>query len=198
MEGTSNEAFVIARVYAESMLELAGAENAASDLLEELQGLLSVLEKDEDLQRFFVSPTLDMEARKRSIEAIFRGRASDLLVNSLQILNEKERLGIYPAVVESYREALEEQQDRVTVDVVSAVALNDAAKESISALLKQSTGKDVNLQEHVDERLIGGLVIQVGDKKLDSSIATSIRQVRDALHERTLKEVQDAASYVEA
>lgn len=196
MEGTSNEALVIGRVYAESMLELAGADNSTSELLEELEGLLGLLGKDEALQRFFHSPTLDGDARRKSIETIFRGRASDLLVNSLQVLNEKERLGIFPAVVEAYREALEARENRVTVDVVSAIALSDATREKISSLLKKSTGKDVNLQERVDERLIGGLVIQVGDTKLDSSIATSVRHLHDSLADRALKELRSTATYV--
>ncbi len=89
MAGTGDIEMALARVYGDSMLELAEKQGEADSLLEELTDLAAFLDRDAGLDAFFMNPTLDENAREKSIEKMFRSRASDLLVNSLQVLNSK-------------------------------------------------------------------------------------------------------------
>src|SRR4029434_4297416 len=83
----------VGRLYAEAMLDLAEEQGQSDALLEELKDLAGSLDQSPKLEHFLASPLVDEEGRARVIEELFRGQASDLLVDSLQVINRKERLG---------------------------------------------------------------------------------------------------------
>ncbi|MHC5111802.1 MAG: ATP synthase F1 subunit delta [Planctomycetota bacterium] len=197
MAAITDEAMVVATVYAESMLDLAEQVGEGDFLLEELLHLAQLLEQDDALARFFSTPTVDTQTRKESIEKIFRGRASDILVNSLQVLNEKERLDIFSAVAVAYQEEHRKLRGQVQVEVVTAVPLAESARERIKAMTAKYAGKEVLLVERIDESLVGGLIVQLGDKKFDGSVVRGIRRMNEKLHDRAISELQTTAAYVE-
>ena len=128
MAEVDDEQLALAGVYSRAMLELAVSSGEADTLLEELRELSALAEENADFEAFLSSPTIDAEVREQSLEKLFRGKASDLLVNSLQILNRKERLGLVRAVAESYRLAHEELRGQIDAHVRTAVKLNDEGK----------------------------------------------------------------------
>jgi F-type H+-transporting ATPase subunit delta len=192
----NDKELALARVYSNAMLELAEAKGEADSLLEELLDLSAFLDKNAELEAFFSSPTVDTEARERSTEKIFRGRASDLLVDSLQVLNRNGRLDLLRAIVETYRLAHGELRGLVEVQVRTAVPLTDELRASIKDLFGRYTGKDAVLVEGRDESLIGGMVVQVGDRKFDTSVASRLKKLNDSLLERASLEIHGGKSYV--
>lgn len=196
MAGTGDIEMALARVYGSSMLELAEKQGQADALLEELLALGAYLDKDAGLNAFFMNPTLDEKARERSIEKMFRGRASDLLVNSLQVLNRKGRLALFRRVVEAYRHSHQELRGHAEVFVTTAVPLTADLRAKIVATMAQHTGKVPDLVEKVDETLLGGLVVQIGDEKFDSSVARKLKVLGGSLHERALQEIHSKRTYV--
>lgn len=167
----------VARLYARSMLEVARESGAEESLYEELRDLAGLIEDDEELASFFASPLVDAAARRDSLETMFRGRASDLLVDSLQVVNGKGRLGLMPEITEAYRQELRELRGEIEVEVVTAVELDVAARERLAGLVGEITGKTGILRERIDADLLGGLVLRVGGAKID----TSLKQQLDAL-----------------
>ena len=186
----------LARVYASAMIALAEKQGEMGFLESELVELVSFMDQDAALERFLDSPMVDADARERSIEKIFRGRASDLLVNSLQVLNRKGRLGLIRGVVEAYRHERQEREGRIEVRVSSATALSEFARQRLHEILKSKTGCDVDLVEKVNPDLIGGLVIHMGDQKFDASIAHRIQRLSKSLRRRTREELYGGRSYV--
>ena len=96
MANVTDKEIAVARVYSSSMLQLAEARGEADDLLAELLALSRQLEKNPEFESVLSSPRIDAKARETTLEKIFRGRVSALLVDSLQLLNRKERLGRLP------------------------------------------------------------------------------------------------------
>ena len=105
----------VARVYSRAMLDLAISGDGAESLLEELEELMTLLEGQEDLNGFFSSPMVEPTERAKVLEKLFRGRASDLLVDSLQVLNRNGRLAVLPTVVEVFRQEYQERFDHIEV-----------------------------------------------------------------------------------
>ncbi|MGD2108332.1 MAG: ATP synthase F1 subunit delta [Phycisphaerae bacterium] len=187
----------VARVYAGAMLELAEARNETAQLQTELLELAERVDTNPDFARFLSSPLVDAKARRAALEKLFRGRYSDLLVDSLQVLNRKDRLGLIRAVAEAFRLDYEDARGRLEVHVRTAVPLPDELRGRIKTVAKEKTGKDVDLVETVDDSLIGGLVMRIGDEKFDASVATRLKTIGAALLERASHEIHGGRSYLE-
>ena len=95
MAGATDKELALAKVYSKSMLDLAESQGQADELLDELMAMKEMLDKNAQLDDFLSSPTVDVTARAQTLEKAVRGKASDLLVDSLQVLNRKERLGLH-------------------------------------------------------------------------------------------------------
>ena len=198
MANMSDKEMAVAKVYSASMLELAEAAGEADSLLEELRDLGNYLAQNADFDNFLSSPMVDAKVRAQALERILRGRASDLLVDSLQVLNRKERLGLLRAIVESYRLAHEELRGQIDVHVSTAIPLSPALRELLGKVASEYTGKQAILVETVDESVIGGMIIRAGDEKIDASVATRLRRLSDAFLERATHEVHGEKGYVTA
>ena len=178
-----------ARVYSRAMLELAENGDQADALLEEMQALVDLLEKHPEFREFLVSPLVETREREAALEKQFRGRFSDLLVNSLQVLNKNGRLGLFETLVEVCRSEYQERHGQIDVHVTAAVPLSDDLRGEIAAAVSRMVGRQPNLIVKMDESLIAGLVLHVGDRKIDTSVARFLRNLRNTLSERASQEI---------
>lgn len=198
MASHSDTNIAVGRVYSDAILALAEARGVADELLEELRGIAGLIEKDADFRGYLSSPLVDTEERREFLEKAFRGKASDLLVDALQVLNRKERLAFLPAVAQVYAKTLDQRRGRVEVGVVTAVALDDTQRQEIRAALRKRLGQEPMLEESVDPSLIGGIVFRIGDTKIDDSVATRLRTLGKALAVRASQEVHSGGYVTEA
>lgn len=196
MPAVSDKELAIARVYSASILSLAEERGEGDTLLKELLELAAYLDKDASFDEFLSSPMIDSSARQRVIEKLFRGKASDLMVDSLQVLNRKDRLGILRAVGEAYRLDHEVLRGVVDVYVRTAVPLTGALKKKITEVAGRHTGKTAQLVETVDESIIGGMIVKIGDRKIDASVASRLCKLGQLLAERASQEVHSGRDYV--
>ncbi len=196
MATTSDKVMALAHVYASAMIALATEQGDADNLLSELRELARHLDRDPDFEGFFASPTVDTDARAASVEKIFRGRVSDLLVDSLQVLNRKGRLALFGAVASAYRVAHQKACGRVEVHVKSAVPLNNELRKQIIEAVGRYMGQTAELVEDVDGEIIGGLVVQVGDEKFDASIARKLQRLSGSFRRRASLEFHSGKSHV--
>lgn len=197
MAGATDIELALAKVYSKAMLDLAESQGQADDLLDELLALMEMLDKNAQLDAFMSSPTVDVAARAQTLEEAVRGKASDLLVDSLQVLNRKERLGLLRAVCETYRLAHEELRNIVDVHITTAVPLSDTLRAKIREVASKFAGKAAELVERVDESVLGGLTMRIGDEKFDTTVAMQLRQIGEAMQERASHEVRGGKAYVE-
>ena len=197
MANVSQQESPIARVYAESMLKLAEKSGQVDALAEELLDFAQRVEQDADLDSYLSSPLVDSKTRRELLEKLFRGRRSDLFVDSCQVLNHKGRLGLIRSVAQAYRRAREELAGRVPVHVTSAAPMSKRQRARVGEVAGEFAGMQPDIVETVDESLIGGLVIQIGDRKYDASVATKLKTLAGALLERASREIHGDTEYVE-
>ena len=177
------------------MLALSEDENQSDALLEELEALSGWIADDSELRDFMATPLVAADVRTRVLESHLRGKASDLLVNTLQVLNRNSRLGIVGAVAEAFRNELDTLRGRVDVDVRTAVALGDEERDQLGRAVKSITGRTPALKETVDPALIGGVILQIEDERIDASVATELRRIGQQLKARASKEIHEGKSY---
>jgi F-type H+-transporting ATPase subunit delta len=193
MSNVDDRSLGLGRLYARSILDLAEEQGGADVLLDELTGLAQYLESNSELETFFGSPLVEDETRARTIEKIFRGRASDLLVDALQVINRKGRLGALRAIAEAYRQELRDRRGLVDAVVRTAVPLNDSLRAGLTDSLARFTGRQPTLIEKVDPALIGGMVVEVAGTKIDTSVASRLKGLGAALERRASEEIHRGA-----
>jgi len=188
----------IGRLYAEAILHVAEEKGQSEELLEELNGLVEYLDGNPDLDRFLASPMIEAEPREQVIEQAFRGRASDLLLDSLLVVNRKGRLAALRAIAAAYRAALRDLRGWVDIHIRTAVPLTAALRERLEGTLAAATGRKPTLIEKVDPAVIGGLVVEVEGRKIDASVASRLHDLSEALLARASREIHSGKAYVAA
>src|SRR5947207_1106278 len=169
----------LARVYAQSLFELAreqGGQGAIESTLGELEDIMDLARADASFSEFLSSRILPAADRAESLKKIFKGRASDLTLHFLQVLNEKGRLGHLPAVAAAYDQIVQNAFGRVEVDVYTAAPISGEELNLIRDRLKRALGKEPIVHPYTDHSMIGGLKLQIGDQLIDASVATSLRK----------------------
>ncbi len=185
----------MAGVYARALLELADAAGAAGAVESELAELAELLESQPRFERYLTSPLVDEDDRSAAIEKALRGRLSDLVVDALQVMHRKGRLGLMCALAEAYRQEHEAARGEVDVEVTTAVELSDELRRRIAETASRYAGRRARLVERVDPALLGGLVLKIGDRKIDGSLARQIHEVRTGLFERASQEIHGGKQY---
>ena len=179
----------VAQVYSRAMHDLAQARGEADALGEELAELAAFVAGREELATFFSSPLVDAGDRAKSLERLLRGKASDLLVDALQVINRKDRLDLLGAIAEAYHLLHQEHLGQVDVRVATAVPLSVALRRRLESVLAEHSGRRPQLIEEVDPSLIGGIVLRIDDEKIDASVIHEIGRLRCALRERSEQEI---------
>jgi F-type H+-transporting ATPase subunit delta len=195
MPPAAGRRFALARVYAQALLDVADQRGAADDVLSELEELRRHAAASSDFAAFLASPAVDEEARRAVLERLLRGRASALLVDALQVVNRKGRLGLLPTIAEAYAQALDERRGRIEVTVETARPLDDDQRRRLVEAVARHSGKQARLREEVRPGLIGGLVVRIGDRKIDNSIASRLAALAEALHARASAEIWSGRDY---
>jgi F-type H+-transporting ATPase subunit delta len=188
-EGSSERR--VARVYAEALLNVAEQRGQADEIAQELQSLVTdVYANAPQIERTLGSPVVKRSAKVPVLEHGFKGKVNDLLFNFLMVLNSKDRLVLIRHAAAAYRDLLDERAKRVRVTVRSAVPLTDEQSARLKQTLAQATGLDPVLLLKVEEDLLGGMIVQVGDQVFDSSVRTRIEAIRNQLLGRSSYEIQ--------
>lgn len=168
--------------YGDALLDLALEQGTLDTLYEEAQALVAALQEQEDLIRLLAHPQIEKEEKKKLVENIFDGRVSSELVGLFVMLVEKNHGSKLVNVLRYFIRQVKREKNIGVASVASAVALNDPQKASIEKRLVETTDFDtVEVSYTVDASLIGGLVIRMDDRVLDSSIKTKIEKMSKAL-----------------
>ena len=174
----------IAGRYATAVFELAKDSGDLAGLETQLDDLASALAGSADLRDLISSPVYSRDAQGRAVAAISAKMGlGPVLGNTLSLMASKRRLFVLPQLIAVLRDLIADEKGEMTADVVSAKALTEGQKEELAKTLKAAVGKDVNLNTTVDESLIGGLVVKVGSRMIDTSIRSKLSALQNTMKE---------------
>ena len=165
--------------YARSLIELAG--DSAEAVGQEIGDLRQIVEDSPTFASFLADPGISEAERAGVLQRVFKGKVSPLMWNFLGVLNLKGRLGRLADIAGAYDEMLDEKLGKVEVDLTVAQPLSPeqlaAARQKISAAL----GKEAVVHSHVDDSIIGGMIVRVQDKLLDASVRYQLQAMKEQL-----------------
>jgi len=167
----------IARAYSEALFDVAKEKGELDEVQEQLGQFTEAMNDDRDLQVFFFSPYFSSGEKKDGIKKAIDGGNTEL-VNFLELLAEKHRMPALFQIRKRFDELWAKENDRLEVTVRSAVPLADSVVESVGKEIEKKTGKTIELTSEVDPAIIGGLVLQVGNRVLDASIRSRLDKLR--------------------
>lgn len=174
----------IAARYATAIFDLARESDTIDSLQADVTALAAVLSDSADLRAMIASPILSRDDQGRAMAAIAeRMGLSQTLRNALALMAGRRRLFLLPQLVRALQDRIAEHKGEVTAEVTSARPLTRAQSERLVQVLKANMGKDIRLNATVDETLIGGLVVKVGSKMIDTSIRSKLAALRNVMKE---------------
>ena len=156
----------LARKYSRAIFELAQDEGKLVPYGEELAGVYKDLESVPGIWGYFSNPELQRSDKKALIKKLFEGELSEDVYHFLLLLVDKRRMSLFPAIVSQYEELSNEARHIVVADVTTARPLSKTQKDKLEVV----TGKTVKVRLHEDPKIIGGVIVRIGDKRIDGSV----------------------------
>ena len=168
--------------YANAVFELAQEQKAVEAVSTDLASLRRAMETSSDLNRLVRSPVFGAEDQARALKAILQTMgASELSIKFVLLLAAKRRLFVLTQIIRQYEHLAARSRGETEAEVTAARALNDAEINELKTALKAKLGKEPRLHTKVDPTLLGGLIVKVGSRMIDSSIRTKLMGIRAAM-----------------
>jgi len=170
--------------YANALFELALEANAIDQVSADLATFDAMVADSTDLARLVKSPVFTAEQQASAIGAIVdKAGIGGLAAKFLKLVASNRRLFAVGDMARAYKALVAKHKGEVTAQVTAAEKLNDARLGEIKAALKSVTGKDVQMDVQVDPAIIGGLIVKVGSRMVDSSLRTKLNAIKFAMKE---------------
>jgi F-type H+-transporting ATPase subunit delta len=170
--------------YATALFELARDEKSVDAVKADLERFDSLLADNPDLKRLVRSPVFSSDTQLRALSAVLdKVGISGISANFLKILTTNRRLFAVSDVIRAFRALVAKFKGEATADITVAEKLSDKNLDALKAALKSVTGKDVSLDVKVDPSIIGGLVVKLGSRMVDSSLRTKLNSIKHAMKE---------------
>ncbi len=170
--------------YATALFELALENNAVDAVKADLDRFDALVADSGDLQRLVRSPVFSAGTQGKALGAVLdKAGIGGLPAKFLNVITANRRLFAVRDMVKAYRALVARHHGEITAQVTVAEALNDAHRAAITDALKSVTGKDVGLDVKVDPGIIGGLVVKLGSRMVDSSLRTKLNSIKHAMKE---------------
>lgn len=168
--------------YASALFELAKEQDATAQVEADLVKFESLLRESEDLHRLVASPVFAAEDQARAVAAILeRAGITGLTANFFQVIARNRRLFAVPEMIAVFKALAAESRGEVVAEVTTAQPLSEQQVAQLTETLTTSVGKDVKLDARVDPAILGGLIIKIGSRMIDSSLRTKLTAIKVGL-----------------
>ncbi|WP_082733744.1 F0F1 ATP synthase subunit delta [Polycladidibacter hongkongensis] len=174
----------VALRYASALIDLAEEQGALAEVETGLNQLEALLKESEDLDRLVKSPVFSAEVQTKAISAIMdKAGITGLTANFVKLVATNRRLFAIASMIAGFRAQLAARRGEVTAEVTSASELSGEHIAALKEALNASTGKNVNIAAKVDPSLIGGLIVKIGSRMVDTSLRTKLNSLKFAMKE---------------
>ncbi len=170
--------------YATALFELARDERSIDSVKDDLDKFEAMLVDSADLKRLVRSPVFSSDTQAKALSVVLdKAGISGISANFLKVLTANRRLFAVDQVIRAFRALVAKFKGEATADVTVAEKLSEKNLDALKTALKSVTGKDVALNVNVDPSIIGGLVVKLGSRMVDSSLRTKLNSIKHAMKE---------------
>ena len=168
--------------YAHALFELARDAGSVDLVSADLASLRRAMEASSDLRRLVRSPVFSAEDQAKALKAVLEKMgANPLTTKFVLLLAQKRRLTVLPQIIQAYEHLIAASRGETEAEVTAARNLSDAEIAELKSVLKTRLGKEPRLNSKVDPTLLGGLIVKVGSRMIDSSLRTKLDGLRQAM-----------------
>jgi F-type H+-transporting ATPase subunit delta len=179
----------IAKVYSTAFLNAAGSD--ANSLIEELESFVTdVLQSNPRFESLMVTGLMNSDQKAAMLSRVVKGKASEFFASFLNVLAAHDRIDLLPVILETVRLENEKRNNQQRVQVISAQELSGAALENVKAKLTEAFDFEPIVETQTDAKLIGGLVVRVGNSVYDGSLRSRLKQLAKRMQQGSLHEIQ--------
>ena len=165
---------VIADRYAQALFEVGEETQTTSELYQELSELVDIFNENKDLYNFLKSPLIGREDKKNVMQNIFKNQLSNSMNNFLKLVIDKDRISAIENMKESYKSLLEGT-------AITAVKLSEKEIKDLEKNLSIKYNKNVTLNNIVDETILGGVLVKLGNEEIDGTVRTRLSKMKNQL-----------------
>ena len=163
--------------YAKAVLNLANEQNSTNAVNEDMKSIVKAVAVSKDLREMLQSPVINSTVKKATLLNVFP-ELNTLSVKLIDILVENKRINILEAVAQKINELFDESQGIQMANVTTAIPLTDDLKAKVLAKVKELTGNEAEIKNSVDESILGGFILRVGDIQYNASIANKLDKLK--------------------
>jgi F-type H+-transporting ATPase subunit delta len=168
----------IAYRYAKSLLDLCIERKEVEAVSKDMAMLHATILASRDLELMLKSPVVKGDTKLKVLDKVFQSNIHATTHQFIHLMTEKGRESFLKGIAESFTSLVRKHNNEVLAYVTTAETMNDTTRQAILSKAQSLTSEKVTIQEKVDAALIGGFIIRVGDKQLDASIASQIKQLK--------------------
>lgn len=182
MSSNKSGASGLAGRYASALFDLAEADNQLESVTGDIDSLAAMISESHDLRHLLFSPVVSRDSQRKAMAALVdKAGFNPLTQNFIGVVVDNRRLFVLPNIVTAFKEILSLYRGEATAEVVSASALSEKQLTDLGDSLKKAIGTKVTIDASVEPELLGGLVVKVGSRMVDSSLRTKLQQLRLAM-----------------
>lgn len=164
--------------YAKAFLGLVAEKGKLDVAIKDMEMVSKTISENHDLAVLLKSPVVNTDKKISILKSIYQKQVSDVTMLYIELITKNRREGVLGEIAESFIAQYKSMKDITTATVTSAAVLSDAAKKRIEEIVKKEVGGTVELSMEVNPELIGGFVLRIGDKQLDTSILSKISELK--------------------
>ncbi len=173
---------LVSKTYGEALFEIAMEEQKADLFLKEAQDILTILNQNPELDKLMKHPKISKQEKTDIVDNVFQSNISAEMTGFMKLLVNKERYGELPKIFEYLIDRIKEERKIGVAFVTTAVELSAEKKTAIrNRLLETTSYKTMEMHYEVDEAIIGGMIIRIKDRVVDSSVRTKLEEMKKQL-----------------
>lgn len=172
---------LIGNRYAKALIALANEQGKLEEVYNDMKFFESVCSENDEFRKIMANPIVRHEKKFGILKKIFENRVTDVTFSIFSVLTRKNREQLLYPIAQEFHKLYDEQKGIQKVQISTPVALTDAQKAQFSKIVSESMNKIVELTEKIDESLIGGYVLKVGDTQIDTSVKHKLSELKAAM-----------------
>ncbi len=169
---------LLAKRYALALFELSLETKSEDKIAGDMSLIAKVLEDNRTFRKVLQNPVLDDNKKAALLIKVFKGHTQKLTQRFLHLISRKGRASYLPAICYAFEEIFKEHKNILSAELVTAIKVDKKIREEIIAKLKQITDKNIELEEIVDDEIIGGFVLRLEDYQFDASVANQLKRLK--------------------
>lgn len=171
----------LASKYAEAIFEIAKEEKNLDGYDKDLSKVRAEVFDIPEAVKFFQNPLIPQQAKKDLLKRAFDKEISATVMNFLMLLVDKKRIGVFREIYDIFTSLKNKEQGILVADVTSAFPLSKKQQDALIKKLSSLTGRKVKIRPHKDTSIIGGLILKIGDKRIDGSVLGRLNALRSSM-----------------